>query len=246
MFICMSSLSTVNLILSFITAFKEPRTKNAGQTLMMMSTILGVLLIAVSFLSFRAQAVPSELEGNISQLARTVYGSKNLLYLITVGATMIILVMAANTAFAGFPRLSAILAQDGFLLRRFAWKGTRLVFTSGIIFLSIVAIALILFFQASVNRLIPLYAVGVFFSFTLSQFGMAKRWRKSGRLSSGESIETYGNPLTYDPKWAFKTIANGVGAAASAAIALIFAITKFTSGAWVILILTPFLVILSH
>lgn len=239
-----TALTGVEAISNGITAFKEPRTKNAGQTLMMMSTILGVLLIAVSFLSFRAQAVPSELEGNISQLARTVYGSKNLLYLITVGATMIILVMAANTAFAGFPRLSAILAQDGFLPRRFAWKGTRLVFTSGIIFLSIVAIALILFFQASVNRLIPLYAVGVFFSFTLSQFGMAKRWRKSGQLSSGESIETHGNPLTYDPKWAFKMIANGVGAAASAAIALVFAITKFTSGAWVILILTPLLVVL--
>ncbi len=239
-----TALTGVEAISNGITAFKEPRTKNAGETLMMMSTILGILLIGVSFLSFIVGAVPSELEGNISQVARTIYGSRNFIYLITVGSTMVILVMAANTAFAGYPRLSAILAGDGFLPRRFSWRGPRLVYTSGIVFLSLVAIALILIFQASVNRLIPLYAVGVFFSFTLSQLGMAKRWHRSGTLQKGEVVKTHGKDLTFDSKWVLKMSISGLGALISAIIALVFAVTKFTSGAWFILILTPILVLL--
>lgn len=239
-----TALTGVEAISNGITAFKEPRTKNAGETLIMMSTILGVLLIGVSFLSYVVGVVPSELEGNISQAARTIYGSRNLIYLITVGSTMVILAMAANTAFAGYPRLGAILASDGFLPRKFAWRGPRLVYTSGIVFLSFVAIALILIFQASVNRLIPLYAVGVFFSFTLSQLGMAKRWHKSGTLRQGETIKTQGKDLSYDPKWAVKMSISGLGSFIAAVIALVFAVTKFTSGAWFILILTPILVIL--
>ena len=239
-----TALTGVEAISNGISAFKEPKAKNAGQTLVLMSTVLGILLIGVSFLSFQTQAVPSEIEGNISQIARTVYGSRNLIYLITVGATMMILIMAANTAFADYPRLSALLAKDGYLPRRFARKGSRLVFSYGIAFLASTAILLIIIFQASVNRLIPLYAVGVFFSFALSQFGMAKRWRRSGQLRAGEIIKTHGKDLTHDPKWLYKMLINGAGAVCAAVIALVFAITKFTSGAWFILILTPILVII--
>lgn len=239
-----TALTGVEAISNGITAFKEPRSRNAGQTLILMSVILGTLLLGVSFLTYQTHVIPSEHEANIAQLARTIYGSKNIFYLITVGATMIILIMAANTAFADYPRLSALLAKDGFLPRRFSWRGSRLVFSYGITFLAFVAIALIIIAQASVNRLIPLYAVGVFFSFTLSQYGMAKRWHRCGKIAEGESIDSHGQKLVYDPKWFWKMLINGAGALCSAMIALIFAVTKFTSGAWFVLILTPILVIL--
>jgi len=237
-----TALTGVEAISNGITAFKEPRTKNAGQALMMMSVILGTLLMGVSFLTVKTGVIPSEMEANISQVARTIYHSKGIPYLITVASTMIILVMAANTAFADYPRLSAMLGRDGFLPRRFAWRGSRLVFSTGIMFLAGMAILLIVVFQASVNRLIPLYAVGVFVSFTLSQFGMAKRWHRAGKLKEGEELKSHGSTISYDKNWHFKMFANAIGAFCTLVISLIFGITKFTSGAWFVLVLTPFMV----
>ena len=233
-----TALTGVEAISNGITAFKEPRSKNAGQTLVIMAFLLGTLLLGVAFLSYRTGVIPSELEANISQVARTVFHSKNIFYLITVGSTMLILIMAANTAFADYPRLSAMLGRDGFLPRQFSWRGSRLVFSRGIIFLALMACALIIFFQASVNRLIPLYAVGVFVSFTLSQFGMA------GKMKEGEEIHGRGSTLKYDRHWLMKMFMNGFGAFCTLIISLIFGVTKFTSGAWFVLILTPVLVFL--
>ncbi len=122
----------------------------------------------------------------ISQLARTAFGGRGLLYLATIAATTLILIMAANTAYAGFPRLAALQAGDGFLPRQLTYRGSRLVYSRGIVVLALVASLLIMAFDASVTALIPLYAIGVFLSFTLSQAGMARRWWKSGRLASGE------------------------------------------------------------
>jgi hypothetical protein len=158
----------VEAISNGITAFREPRSRNAGITLIWMSLILGTLFLSISFLTGKIGAVPSEAETVISQLTRTIFDGRGPLYLLTIAATTVILIMAANTAFADFPRLGALHAGDGFLPRQLTYRGSRLVFSRGIVTLALVASLLIILFQASVSRLIPLYAIGVFLSFTLS------------------------------------------------------------------------------
>lgn len=237
-----TALTGVEAISNGITAFKVPRSKNAGQTLVWMSVILGTLLIGITFLAYKVGAVPSEEETVFSQLARTIWNSRGILYLAVISSTTVILVMAANTAFADFPRLSALVAADGFLPRQFAYRGSRLVFSRGIVALSAVAIILIAIFKASVTKLIPLYAIGVFLSFTLSQAGMSRRWWKSGHLNPGESIKEAGSTLTHDEHWIFKMIVNGMGAFTTLIVMFVFAITKFKDGAYIIIILTPLLV----
>src|SRR5512135_1368903 len=192
-----SALTGVEAISNGIMAFKEPRSRNAGITLIWMSLTLGTLFLGVSFLTGHISAVFSEHETVISQLSRTVLGGRDLLYLATIWAATIILIMAANTAFADFPRLSAIIGADGFLPRQLAFRGSRLVYSNGILALAVIACSLIVIFQASVTRLIPLYAIGVFASFTLSQAGMAHRWRKIGHLNPGQEIQERGSVLRY-------------------------------------------------
>jgi amino acid transporter len=177
-----AALTGVEAISNGITAFKEPRSRNAGITLIWMALILGSLFLGISFLASSIRAVPSETETVISQLSRTVFEGRGIPYLMTISATTIILIMAANTAFADFPRLGALAAKDGFLPRQLTYRGSRLVYSYGIVTLAIIASLLIMAFRASVTRLIPLYAIGVFLSFTLSQAGMAHRWWKIGHL----------------------------------------------------------------
>lgn len=239
-----TALTGVEAISNGITAFKEPRSHNAGVTLLWMAGILGTLFLGITYLSGQIGVIPSEEETVISQLARTVFESRGALYLMAVSATTLILIMAANTAFADFPRLSALQAGDGFLPRQLMYKGSRLVYSRGIVTLAVIASLLILFFNASVTRLIPLYAIGVFLSFTLSQYGMAIRWRKIGRLQLDEEVKETGSVLRFDPKWQGKMLINGFGAFCTLIVMFIFAITKFAEGAWVILILIPTLVLL--
>ncbi len=160
----------------------------------------------------------------------------------TISATTVILMMAANTAFADFPRLGALHAGDGFLPRQFTYRGSRLVFSNGIVALGIISSLLVIAFQASVTKLIPLYAIGVFLSFTLSQTGMARRWWKSGHLEVGEEIVEPGSTLRYDKGWRHKMVINGLGAVCTAVVMIVFAVTKFNDGAWVVIVLTPLLV----
>lgn len=240
-----SALTGVEAISNGIPAFSEPKSRNAGVTLIWMSSILGVLLLAITFLSQQIHAVPSETETVISQLARTVYNGEGIMYLLMITATTVILIMATNTSFADFPRLSALLAADGYLPRYLAFRGSRLVFSRGILFLAFVACILIIAFQASVTALIPLYAIGVFLSFTLSQAGMARRWRKTGRLVRGEETEDvhpHATPLHPDARWRPKMIINAIGAVLTAVVAVVFAVTKFADGAWIVLILMPAIV----
>lgn len=237
-----AALTGVEAISDGIPAFREPRSRNAGITLIWMSCILGSLLLGISFLAAHIQATPSAEETIISQLARTAFDGRGLVYLLTIIATTVILVMAANTSFADFPRLSAITANDGLLPRQLTYRGNRLVFSRGIIVLAMVSSLLIIIFQASVTRLIPLYAIGVFLSFTLSQSGMARRWWKIGRLKPNETVQEAGSKLVYNPKWKSKMIINGFGALLTAFVMLIFAVTKFTAGAWVVIIIIPALV----
>ncbi len=237
-----TALTGVEAISNGITAFKEPRSKNAGVTLIWMSLILGTLFLGLSFLSGKVHAVFSEEETVISQLARTIYGGRGIPYLMLITGTTIILIMAANTAFADFPRLGALHAGDGFLPRQLTYRGSRLVYSRGIVSLAVIASILIIIFQASVTRLIPLYAIGVFLSFTLSQAGMARRWWKIGHLEEGVEIVEPGSVLKYESGWQYRMVINGFGAICTAVVMVVFAATKFKEGAWVVLILTPVLV----
>jgi len=238
-----AAVTGIEAISNGITAFKEPRSKNAGQTLVIMSIILGTLMMTITFLAVNAGAMPSETETIISQISRTVFNGTGLLYILMIFATTIILVMAANTAFAGFPRLGAMISEDGFLPRQFNYRGSRLVYSTGIVALAVIASFLIIIFKASVSNLIPLYAIGVFLSFSLSQIGMARHWWKAGHLKPGETQKQSGSTLTYEKNWRTKMIINGLGGATTFVVMIVFAVTKFVDGAWIIIILTPLLVL---
>lgn len=237
-----SALTGIEAISNGITAFKEPRSKNAGITLVWMSLILGTLFLSISFLARHIGAIPSESETVISQIGRTIYGDGSLFYLAIIAGTALILVLAANTAFADFPRLGALAAKDGYLPRQLTYRGSRLVYSWGIVSLTIISCLLIILFQASVSRLIPLYAIGVFLSFTLSQTGMARRWWKSGHLQPDEEIQEAGSILKYDRRWIFKMIVNGLGAVTTLVVMFVFGITKFSEGAWIVIFIIPTLV----
>ena len=237
-----TALTGVEAISNGITAFKEPRSKNAGITLIWMSLILGSLFLGISFLTKEIGAIPSESETVISQLARTIFDGRGIPYLMLIAATTVILIMAANTAFADFPRLSALAAKDGFLPRQLTYRGSRLVYSRGIATLAIIASLLLVIFRASVTRLIPLYAIGVFLSFTLSQAGMAHRWWKIGKLKPGEELAERGSTLHYVSDWRLKMVINGFGSFCTAIVMMVFAVTKFVDGAYVVLILIPILV----
>lgn len=237
-----TALTGVEAISNGITAFKEPRSKNAGQTLVVMSLVLGSLMLGITFLARQINAVPTQTgETIISQLARTALDNYAL-YLSVIAATTLILLMAANTAFADFPRLAALHAGDGFLPRQLTYKGSRLVFSRGIVTLGVIASLLIIGFQANVSRLIPLYAIGVFLSFTLSQTGMARRWWRVGHLKTGEEVVDPGSTLRYEKGWQTKLAINGVGALMTLVVMVVFATTKFRDGAWIIVLLVPALV----
>jgi len=237
-----SSVTGVEAISNGIPAFKEPRSRNAGTTLMWMAGILCSLLLTITFLAVQIHAIPSESETVISQLARTVYAGRGILYLLTIISTTVILIMAGNTAFADFPRLSALQAGDGFLPRQFTYRGSRLVYSRGIVALAVIASSLVILFKASVSNLIPLYAVGVFLSFTLSQAGMAHRWWKSGHLKPGTEIKEPGSILHHEKGWQFKMIVNGLGSTSTLVVMVVFAATKFMDGAWIVVLLIPLLV----
>jgi amino acid transporter len=220
-----AALTGVEAISNAVPAFKPPESQNARTTLTMMACILGFLVLGVSYLSSRYGLVPSEKETIVSMLGKDVLG-ENVLYYAYQAATALVLFLAANTSFAGFPWLSAILARDRFMPRQFAFKGDRLAFSRGIVFLAGAACLLLIVFAGDVNRLIPLYAVGVFVSFTLSQSGMVSHWwrlRETG--------------------WRRSLAINGVGAVATAVVALIIASTKFTHGAWISILLMLVLIL---
>ncbi|GAB4495153.1 MAG: APC family permease [Anaerolineales bacterium] len=239
-----AALTGIEAISNGITAFKEPRSKNAGITLIWMAAILSTLFLGITYLAGQINAYPSEVETVISQLGRVIYKDSSFLYLALIGATTVILIMAANTAFADFPRLAALLAIDGFLPRQMAFRGSRLAFSYGIVTLAGFASLLIIVFNAKVSALIPLYAIGVFLSFTLSQSGMALRWRKIGKMQLGQEIREAGSVLHYDKNWRIKMFINGFGALCTAIVMVVFAITKFMDGAWVVLIVIPAVVVL--
>ena len=239
-----TALTGVEAISNGIPAFSEPKSRNAGITLIWMSSILSFMFLSITFLARQIQAVPSHLETVFSQIGAVIYGDGSPFYLALLGSTTLILIMAANTSFADFPRLSAIQAADGFLPKQLTYRGSRLVYTYGIVTLAGFASLLIILFGALTNALIPLYAIGVFLSFTLSQGGMAVRWWKTGHLKPGEELRQVASVLHYDPKWRIKMLINGFGAVFTFVVMVVFAVTKFAYGAWVVVILIPVLVVI--
>lgn len=225
-----TALTGVETISAGITAFKEPVAKNAAKTMLFMAMILGVLFLGLSFLAVQVKALPPNTFGYeetvVSQIGRAVFG-RTPLYLILQIATCTILILAANAAFAGFPRLSAVQAQDGYLPRQLANVGDKLVFNNGILLLAFFSGLLIILFSGSVHALIPLYAVGVFMSFTLSQAGMVKRF------------------LTQRPSgWRWRAVISAIGATCTCIVMFVFAIVKFVAGAWIVVVVIPILVAL--
>ncbi len=223
-----AAMTGVEAISNGVPAFQKPEADNAGKTLIVMATLLGVMFLGITFLARALGIVPVEHESVVSQIGRQVFGTGPL-YLVLQAATALILVLAANTAFADFPRLSSILARDGYAPRQLSNLGDRLVFSNGIVALAVLAAALVIIFGGQTHGLIPLYAVGVFLSFTLSQAGMVRHWHK-----------------TRERGWRTKATINGLGAVATGVVLCVVAESKFTQGAWIIVLLVPALVMMFH
>jgi amino acid transporter len=243
-----TAVTGVEAISNGITAFEEPKSRNAATTMAWMCGLLGVMFLAITKLSLITNAMPSSSETVISQLGRTVFSSNSPFYVALIFGTAAILIMAANTSFADFPRLAALHAGDGFLPQWLTDRDNRLVFGVGITVLSLASGLLILIFKANVDALIPLYAIGVFLSFTISQAGMVVRWRKTSKLPPGEDIPSYSpegalvTVLRHDRHWRLKMFVNGFGSAMTFVVTIIFAVAKFTEGAWIVVFLVPCLV----
>ncbi|MDF2631030.1 MAG: hypothetical protein K0R39_4861, partial [Symbiobacteriaceae bacterium] len=221
-----TALTGVEAISNGVPAFHKPESKNAATTLTWMAVILISLFSGITVLANAYGAVPTHHETVVSQVARHIFGNGPMYYVVQA-STALILVLAANTSFADFPRLSGLIAQDGYLPRYLGNKGDRLVFSNGIVVLSVLAGILVILFHGSTHALIPLYAVGVFLSFTLSQSGMVVHWwrlRESG--------------------WVRNMVVNAVGAATTAVVLVVITMTKFLLGAWMVILLLPLLVMM--
>ncbi len=221
-----AALTGVEAISNGVKAFRPPESRNAGITMVWMALILVGLFSGITWLSHHFGIVPSHDETVISKLTRSLTGTGGFYYLIQA-VTALILILAANTSFAGFPRLSALQAEEGFLPKQFSRIGDRLVYSNGIIVLGIAASLLVIIFDANTHALVPLYALGVFLSFTLSQSGMVCRWFR---------LKT--------PGWQRSVVINAIGAATTAVVFFVIAAAKFSQGAWIILIIIPALTLI--
>ena len=222
-----SAMTGTEAISNAVPAFKPPESRNAGMTLGIMAGVLAFLLIGVTALSQILHVYPT-VNGSdtvLSQVGRSVYGHGTILYFALQIATMAILFLGANTSYAGFPRLSSVLARDGLMPRQFMNRGDRLVFSNGIIGLTVAAIAVVLIFKGQTHSMIPLYAVGVFMSFTLSQSGMVIHWFR---------LKNTG--------WQRRAAMNGFGATLTAVVSVVIVIVKFTHGAYLVVAAVPLLV----
>lgn len=265
-----SALTGVEAISNGVQAFKRPEAKNASKTLLAMALLLGAMFIGTSVLAYLFGVHPHEDETVISQFARHIFtGGMGWFYYVVQASTAAILILAANTAFADFPRLSSLLARDRFLPRQFANRGDKLVFSNGIIILAIFASLLVIGFGGDTSRLIPLYAVGVFLSFTLSQAGMVRHWIKVRRhefyddaihaseVESDKTLPDVGlameqsksprfvtDEVTERKNWKKSLVINAVGAVATAVVLTVFVVTKFVHGAWLVVVMIPLLVMI--
>jgi len=227
-----SALTGVEAVSNGVSAFEPPEAQNAAKTLLILILVLLALFLGLGLAAHYYHVLPTETDTVISQVARGSFGYGplgSLLYVLTTLATLAVLMIAANTSFAGFPRLLALVATDGYAPKAFTRLGDRLVHSWGILALTLVSILLIIVFKAKTNALIPLYAVGVFICFTLSQLGMARKVRAEGM-----------------PGWPRMLVINLVGAVVTGSVAVVQAVSKFTEGAWMVVVLLPVLIVLSY
>lgn len=221
-----TALAGVEAISNGVTAFRYPQSRNAASTLGIMGVLAGTMFLGISALAVGTGAVPTE-QGQptvVAQIAQAVFGTGVGFYLVQT-VTALILVLAANTAYADFPRLASVLARDRWLPRQFVARGDRLVFSNGIMLLALAAMVLLALYRTSVTALVQLYIVGVFTSFTLSQSGMVRHWLR-----------------TRGPGWRWSIVLNAVGALATGVVLAIVAVTKFVGGAWMVIVAIPLLV----
>jgi amino acid transporter len=219
-----TALTGVEAVSNGVQAFQEPADRNAQITLFVMAAILGGMFLGISYAAFEFGIVPKVGDTVLSQMARVAFGNGSFLYYLMQFSTMAILILAANTCFAGFPRLASILAKDKFVPRQLANLGDRLVFSNGIVLLGFFAVALLVYFEGDVHSLLPLYAIGVFLSFTLSQSGLVIHWMHSKEAGR-----------------AWRLALNLVGAVVTFGVLLIITYFKFTHGAWLIVVALPIL-----
>jgi amino acid transporter len=219
-----SALTGVEAISNGVQAFRAPAPKNAATTMVWMGVILGALFIGITILARHLGFIPSENDTILAQLGAEAFGDGSVLFGFLNIMTAAILILAANTSFSGFPMLTAVLARDGYMPRMFHARGNRLVFSVGIVVLTALACVLLIAFDATTTRLIPLYALGVFLSFTLCQLGLVRHWLR-----------------TREANWQRSAIINAVGAAATALVFLVIIEAKFVQGAWIVVILIPVL-----
>lgn len=217
-----TAMTGVEAVSNGVPAFRPPEARNAAATMLMMAVLSITMFIGITVLAQAYHVMPSEQETVVSQIARGVFGGRGLPYYLVQAATMLILVLAANTAYADFPRLASILARDRYVPRQFMNQGDRLAFSNGIVGLSIFAGILLALYGGDTHSLIPLYMIGVFVSFTLSQAGMVMHWR---RLRG--------------PGWKTSAVINGFGATVTGLVLIVVAVTKAREGAWIILLLIP-------
>jgi amino acid transporter len=223
-----TAMTGVEAISNGVPAFRKPESRNAAITLLCMATVLTVLFLGTSTLAYLYNVQPHKEETAISQFARIIFpGPMTWAYYLIQATTAAILILAANTSYADFPRLGSLMAKDGFLPRQFGYLGDRLVYSNGIVVLATMAAILVWAFDGEVSRLIPLYAIGVFLSFTLSQAGMVRHWWKLGASAHLASMAV-----------------NALGATVTAVVLCVFVLTKFIHGAWVVVVVLPSLVLL--
>jgi amino acid transporter len=227
-----TALTGVEAISNGVPAFRRPQAKNAADTLAIMGTIAITMFLGISFLASRIHVTVSDERSVVAQIAHAVFGGGFLFYVVQIFTTAI-LVLAANTSYQDFPRLSAILARDRFLPRQFANRGDRLVFSNGVVVLTALAILMIVVFDADLTRLIQLYVVGVFTSFTLSQTGMVRHWLKEKRKGPNAARG-----------WRRSIVINGIGATVTFVVLCVVTYTKFKHGAWIVIAAMPFIVMM--
>ena len=240
-----TALTGIEAISDGVQAFKPPESKNAAQTMVFMGIIAMSLFIGISFLSTHLNLIPTHHDSLLSQLARTVAGDGFLYYWVQA-FTMLILVLAANTGYQDFPRLSYFLSRDRFMPRWMRNQGERLVFNGGILTLAAIASVVVIIFQADEFAMLPLYAIGVMISFTLSQAGMVRLMTKVSKLKPGETVTTMETELHHEKGWQWKRAVNALGAVTTFIVFLVLVVTKFMEGAWIIVLVIPILIVMFY
>jgi amino acid transporter len=274
-----AALTGIEAISNGVPAFKQPEARNASRTLVVMAALLTTMFLGTRVMAWLYQVHPHESETVISQFGRIIFrGPMGWFYYVVQVTTALILVLAANTSFADFPRLASLLSRDRFLPRQLANRGDKLVFSNGIVILALFSSLLVIAFGGDTSRLIPLYAVGVFLSFTLSQAGMVRHWlavrAEARRLNRGATGEAHGSDekngngkrpmpdamlaasddihiskfvedeVTSGANWKKSIAINGVGAVATFVVLVVFVVTKFVHGAWIVVVIIPLLVLM--